>query len=114
MRPPIVVNEANDEGRVGAVYVFASQDDAEGYLEPWYVDIRHWAYDADGQPLKVLADGLRTKVVVDASRTPVPEVLRNVLIGFLTSLPLERAAVSELGVLSLNELIEKAMIYRIK
>ena len=108
MQMPIVINESDDEGRTGAVDVFASLSDAEGYIEPWFAQVRHWAYDARGQPLKIRADGNRTIITVDASRPPIPETLRRVLIGFLSSLPSEGLTTLELANIPLEDLTKRA------
>lgn len=72
IRPPILVNESDDKNVKGPLYIFDSEDELTGYLEPWYVDENYYAFDIGGQPLTLVAsDDAKVSVkIADGAKDP--------------------------------------------
>lgn len=68
--PPLLVAEGYD------LTFFRSQQDLGGYLEPWFVEVEHQAWDGLGRPLELVvvepdapASGLLKRI-----RHPAPQI----------------------------------------
>ncbi|MBD3666406.1 MAG: hypothetical protein HUJ16_00475, partial [Kangiella sp.] len=91
MRPPIIVNDSADPETAGDVLVFETIEEAERYLETWFVDEPHCVYDEQGAPLRLKNNSsqrgnekVRITKIEDAPARP--EKVRYFLKSFLESI----------------------------
>lgn len=86
MQPPIIVNESSSMEVAGAIDIFATAEDAETYLEPWYVDEPHFTFDGEGRRLKFVLEDENLKLVAIEDTPSHQQEVRFYLVEFLKSI----------------------------